>query len=81
MDIEKKRLYWLCRRGTKELDELTLLYLNQYYDDATPEQQQTFAALLQMPDPDLYKILVGLEPSEDDSVNAIVRCIRGSSLD
>lgn len=81
MDIEKKHLYWLCRRGTKELDELTLRYLNQYYDDATSEQQQTFAALLQLPDPDLYKILVGIESSKDDSVNAIVRCIRGSSLD
>lgn len=81
MDIKRKRLYWMCRRGTKELDELTLRYLNQYYDDATPEQQQTFAELLQLPDPDLYRVLSGIESSDNILVNEIAKCIRRSSLD
>jgi len=81
MSIEKKRLFWMCRRGSKELDELTLRYLNEYYDQASREHRRAFAELLQLPDPDLYQILIGAQPSGNRLVDEIARCIRGEPLD
>ena len=81
MDTEKKQLYWMCRRGTKELDELTLRYLNEYYDQASSEHRRAFKFMLQMPDPDLYQILVGTRPCDNRVINDIAKCIRRQSVD
>ena len=78
---KKNELYWMCRRGTKELDELTLRYLNEYYDQASTEHRKTFEEMLQLPDPDLYRILVGTQPSSNRLINEIAKCIRREPLD
>ncbi len=71
----------MCRRGTKELDELTLRYLNEYYDQASPEHRCAFKSMLQLPDPELYQILVGTQPCDNRTINEIAKCIRRESVD
>lgn len=71
----------MCRRGTKELDELTLRYLNEYYDKASAEHRRTYEDMLQLPDPDLYQILIGAQPSGDPLIDEIARCIRREPMD
>ncbi|MBK8534772.1 MAG: succinate dehydrogenase assembly factor 2 [Candidatus Competibacteraceae bacterium] len=59
MDEQMGKLRWRCRRGMKELDLLTLGYLEQYYPDAAAEDQQAFADLLELQDPLLMSYMVG----------------------
>ncbi len=81
MNAEKKQLYWMCRRGTKELDELTLRYLNEYYDQASREHRRAFKSMLQLSDPELYQILIGAQPCDNRVINEITKCIRRESVD
>ena len=69
-DIGKLR--WRCRRGTKELDVLTTRYLDHFYTAASPEEQSAFAALLELQDPDLYKILSRVQPADNPLQATIV---------
>ena len=58
------RLYWRCRRGTKELDRVLGNYLEQEYAQATDGLQNAFAELLEQQDPDIYDWLMGAKPAE-----------------
>ena len=46
-------LRWRCRRGMRELDVLLERYLRERYPSAPAAEQQAFAALLDLPDPEL----------------------------
>ena len=81
MSTEKKQLYWMCRRGTKELDELTLRYLNEHYDQASPQHRQAFKDMLQLSDPDLYEILISAQPCANRLIDEIAKRIRRESID
>ena len=81
MNAEKKKIYWMCRRGTKELDELTLRYLNEYYDQASPEHRRAFRYMLQLPDPDLYQILIGGQPCDNRTIDEVAKRIRREPVD
>ena len=65
MDEQIGKLRWRCRRGMKELDLLTLGYLEEYYPTASTEEQQAFAALLELQDPLLMSYMVGREIPAD----------------
>lgn len=71
----------MCRRGTKELDELTLRYLNEHYDRASSEYRSAFKNLLRLPDPDLYQILIGAQSSGDLLIDEIAERIRREPTD
>ena len=61
MDVtatDAKRLCWRCRRGTRELDLLLSRYLENDYDRARPEERAAFEKLLELPDPELYRLLI-----------------------
>jgi antitoxin CptB len=62
---ELSRLRWLCRRGMKELDVVLGRYLEQHYASASSAEQERFKALLEMPDPDLYDLLLGRSATSD----------------
>lgn len=49
----------------KELDVLLTDYLDNSFIIADQQEQQTFRALLDMPDPDLYALLMGRTISSD----------------
>ena len=66
------KLRWRCRRGTKELDVLTTRYLEHFYEQADTSEQLAFAELLELQDPQLYKLLSGeLEPDHPFQKNII----------
>ena len=62
---ELSRLRWLCRRGVKELDVVLIRYLEHGYLSASTAEQAQFQALLEMPDPDLYNLLLGRDATSD----------------
>ena len=75
---EQARLRWLCRRGMKELDLLMLHYLERSYPHASALDQQAFETILQMPDPELYELILGRSESEDESIAKVIATLRES---
>ncbi len=75
-DTTFKKLQWRCRRGMKELDVLMQGYLNQIYCTAPPDEQQTFQALVDMPDPELYDYFIGKKTIENSQLAALIEKIR-----
>jgi antitoxin CptB len=73
---EMSRLRWLCRRGMKELDVILLRYLENSYESASTAEQNRFRELLQMPDPDLYNLLLGREVTDDPDLMCFLRQLR-----
>jgi len=70
------KLRWRCRRGMKELDLLTLGYLERYYLTAPTEEQQAFADLLELQDPLLMSYMVGRETPADATTARVVGVMR-----
>jgi antitoxin CptB len=73
---EMSRLRWLCRRGMKELDVVLVRYLDNSYESATTLEQNQFRELLQMPDPDLYNLLLGRDVTDDPDLMRFMRQLR-----
>jgi antitoxin CptB len=69
---EINKLKWQCRRSMKELEILFMRYLEQKYEHAPIDEQQTFQTLLELPDIDLYTYLVKREMPTDENVRAIL---------
>lgn len=76
---EFSRLRWLCRRGMKELDVVLGSYLEQHYAAAGSEEQAAFRALLEMPDPDLYGLLLGRSGIDNPELEHMIARLRGMS--
>ena len=76
MEEQIGKLRWRCRRGMKELDLLTLGYLEQHYPTASAEEQQAFAALLELQDPLLMSYMVGRETPTDTTMARVVGVMR-----
>ena len=72
---DQSKLRWRCRRGTKELDTLTERYLDDYFADADSDEQQAFAGLLELQDPELHQILTREVSAPNPHVTAIVEKI------
>lgn len=70
------KLRWRCRRGMKELDLLTLGYLERHYPTASVEEQEAFAALLELQDPLLMSYMVGRETPADTTTARVVGVMR-----
>ena len=73
---ELSRLRWLCRRGMKELDVVLSRYLESAYTQATKQEQQAFKDLLEMPDPDLFSLLVGRITAPDSTIDSLVNKLK-----
>jgi antitoxin CptB len=76
VDEQIGKLRWRCRRGMKELDLLTLSYLERHYPDAPAEEQRAFAELLELQDPLLMSYMVGRETPADATVARVVGVMR-----
>lgn len=59
---ELSRLKMRCRRGMKELDVIFQHYLEAHYPAATPDEIQQLDELLDMQDPLLFGMILGLDP-------------------
>lgn len=73
-----ERLRWRCRRGLLELDLLFEAYLEKGYAASSDQEKAEFVRLLEYQDQSLQEWLLGKEPPEDDSLNAIIQRIRDS---
>jgi antitoxin CptB len=83
LELVPAQLRWRCRRGLKELDVLLERYLAERYPSADPEQRARFAALLELPDPELAALLLGGQAAPDPTAARVIRDIshaRGSEL-
>ena len=76
MEEQMGKLRWRCRRGMKELDLLTLGYLERYYLTASVEERQAFAELLELQDPLLMSYMVGRETPADGTTARVVAVMR-----
>ncbi|CAD7840456.1 MAG: hypothetical protein [Olavius algarvensis Gamma 3 endosymbiont] len=76
---ELPRLRWLCRRGMKELDVVMSGYLERHYASAAREHQVLFRELLELPDPELYGMLLGRSEIDDSELECLITFLRGMS--
>ena len=76
---ELSRLRWLCRRGMKELDFIMSGYLERHYESASAAEQDRFKVLLEMPDPELYDLLLGRSEASDPGLRQIIELLRKTS--
>lgn len=76
---ELSRLRWLCRRGMKELDVLMTRYLDEHYENASAQEQSHFKTLLEMPDPDLYALILRRASAESAQLENFTDQIRNLS--
>ncbi len=74
---EHSRLRGLCRRGMKELDVVLGAYLEHHYRTANAEDRRLFRALLEMPDPELYALLLGRDAAATPELEGFVERLRG----
>ena len=67
------KLRWRCRRGMRELDEATRAYLDTHYETASQEDKNLFLELLDMQDPELFRLISGKDKDAryDPIINAI----------
>jgi len=77
---ELSRLRWRCRRGMKELDIAMTAYLDNVYQHATADQQADFLRLLDMPDPDLFALLMGRLSADNPTQEKLVNIIRSGGI-
>ena len=53
------QLRWRCRRGMRELDAALLCYLEHHYGTGSEDERLAFQELLDMPDPELMRLIAG----------------------
>lgn len=75
---EMARLRWLCRRGMKELDLLLKNYIEHSYQGAPAADQQAFKSILQLPDPELYDLILGRSENGNKDVVRVIKILRDS---
>ena len=79
--MQESQLRWLCRRGMKELDVVMTRYLDCCYAEADEAEKKGFITLLEMPDPDLYSLLLGRNSSSNLDAEKVVQSIRSMARD
>ena len=79
VEIRRKRLRFRSwHRGTRELDLLLGRFADRYVDGLTPDQLDRYEALIEEPEPDIYRWISGGEPvppKHDDDVMALIKSI------
>ena len=73
---ELSRLRWRCRRGIRELDLLLTAWLDTVGPAAGSERMGQFARLLELPDPEIERYLLGGVRPDDPGTAGIVAGIR-----
>lgn len=53
-------------------------YLDNHYAGASDRERHCFETLLDMPDPDLYALILGRRPADDETMEAFLHILRKS---
>ena len=72
--VAKNRLSWKCRRGLLELD----LVLQRYLLNFQEEDLEPFDQLLELPDNDLWDIVIGRSNDFPPHLNEVVARLRAA---
>lgn len=75
----KSRLYWQCRRGMLELDDLLQGFYNKSIDTLSEQQLKSFESLLNSPDDLLLEYLMGRTIPVDAGMAELAKQIRQSA--
>ena len=70
--LEREKLKWKCRRGLLELDIVLARYLLRHPDDTD------LAALLDLPDNDLWDIVIGRSDNYAPHLQPVVARLRAA---
>jgi antitoxin CptB len=73
---EYARLRWRCRRGMRELDTVLQEFLATSFASLSDADKSNFAAILDLPDPELYGYLAGRMEPPDQGRAALIARIR-----
>jgi len=73
---EIDRVRWHCRRGLLELDLVLNDFLEKHYQGLTPDQKVSLTRLLNLPDNDLWDLVIGRARIEDAGCAEIVGMLR-----
>lgn len=77
-DVELKQLYWSCRRGLRELDELFQAYLKKEGAGLSSDERDEFRLLLKLADQTLLEYLMGRKQPDDLTMVPIIERIRAA---
>jgi succinate dehydrogenase flavin-adding protein (antitoxin of CptAB toxin-antitoxin module) len=61
----------------RELDDLLTNYLEQRYDAADADEKEAFAALLELPDPELVGYLLNRQQPASERISHVIKHILG----
>jgi antitoxin CptB len=70
------QLLWRCRRGMKELDLMLVGWVRARFDQASDTERSQFLSLLELPDPELVRYLLGGERPACLDLAAAVEAVR-----
>ncbi len=71
---EPAKIKWACRRGMLELDVLLNNFLERDYNNLNNEDKRLFIELLELPDPELFGLLMQkLAPVDERQAQLISR--------
>jgi antitoxin CptB len=70
------RVRWHCRRGMLELDEILQNFFDKHYLHLSTREQELFERLLECPDQDLFKWLLGQTHPSDVELIAMINKIK-----
>lgn len=73
------RVYWRCRRGMAELDELLLGFLSKDYLKLNANERAVFEQLLSCSDNQLLEYLMGRTVHSNTIENNVIEKIRQST--
>jgi len=72
VDREGQRIRWRCRRGLLELDLVFTRFLETRFEGLTPRERETFTALLERADTDLWDLVSGRHRSDSAAEQALL---------
>ena len=79
-ETRRKRLRFRSwHRGTRELDLVLGRFADRYIDSLTPEQLERYEALIECPDPDIYRWISDGEatpPEHDNDVMEMIKTLK-----
>ena len=73
---EDDRIRWHCRRGLLELDLVLNQFLESRFNQLTTEQKGALTRLLDLPDNDLWDLVIGRAETDDVACAEIVSMLR-----
>jgi succinate dehydrogenase flavin-adding protein (antitoxin of CptAB toxin-antitoxin module) len=74
---EADRIRWHCRRGMLELDLVLAAFLERHFESLGPRSLATLRKLLELPDPELFDLVMGRGQAEGAEERELVALLRG----